>query len=234
MPLVPLLALAGCATPPAPHGVVPATVPQAEELVQTTIDRLTVLSMQANLQSLYRIMEKLYRRNPSQWRKGGADSADAAARQVQAAIEARAPWPALQGRRDIDALSLALSPDFAGDRVAAVVYAAADMLVTAYGGRTRFTILDRIEPQYVYNGARNIEILVWMLAQRRDAAGRPLLLADEISGRGRNLSFEREFGKIIGRLDLLAVFATERYRRAVINYVHSVMAIELLQFLPVR
>lgn len=226
--------LAGCAAPPMPYGPVPATEPSPEELVQTTIDRLTTLEMTANFDSLYRVMDKLYRRNPTQWKKGGAASGEDAARQVRQAIEQRTPWPTLQGKRDIDALAVALAPDFQGDRVAAVIAATADMLITAHGGRTTFYVTDQIEPQYVYNGARNIEVLVWMLANRRDAAGRPLLLADEISERGRNLSFEREFGKIIGRLDLLAVFATERYRRAVINYVHSVLAIEVLQFLPVR
>jgi hypothetical protein len=60
------------------------------------------------------------------------------------------------------------------------------------------------------------------------------LLADEITGPERNLSFEREFGKIIGRLDLLAEVATEKYRRAVISYVQNFVGGTFLQFLPVR
>ncbi len=69
----------------------------------------------------------------------------------------------------------------------------------------------------------------------RAAAGQPLLLlADEISGTQRNLSFEREFGKVIGRLDLLAEVVTEKYRRAVISYVQNLAGGTFLQFLPVR
>jgi len=64
--------------------------------------------------------------------------------------------------------------------------------------------------------------------------GQPLLLANEIGPDTRNLSFEREFGKIIGRLDLLATYTTERYRRAAIGYAQGLVAAPLLAFLPVR
>ena len=235
--LLSLSLLAGCSGPapiPTPHGPAPATDPAAAELAQTSIERLATLTMRANLDSLYAIMRKLYRRNPAEWKKGGFASASAAALQVRDAVEQQRDWPPLHGERDIRGLALALSPAFTGDRVAALTYAAADMLITANGGRIRFYLPDRIEPQYLYNGARNIEIMVWMLAHRRDPKGHLLLLADEISEQGRNLSFEREYGKIIGRLDLLSLVAGERYRRAAISYVHGLFAVEFLQFLPVR
>ena len=47
-------------------------------------------------------------------------------------------------------------------------------------------------------------------------------------------SFEREMGKIIGRLDLIASYTTERYRRAVIGYGQGLLAGPFMQFLPVR
>ena len=72
------------------------------------------------------------------------------------------------------------------------------------------------------------------MGSRRDATGKVLLLSDDISESGRNLSFEREFGKIVGRLDLLAEFVTEKYRRVGINYVQNLFGGSLLQFLPVR
>mgnify|MGYP000405552350 CR=1 FL=1 len=56
----------------------------------------------------------------------------------------------------------------------------------------------------------------------------------EINASQRNLSFEREFGKIIARLDLLAAFTTEKYRRAAISYVQGIVGGTFLQFLPVR
>ena len=204
------------------------------EVVQSDVNRMATLGMRDNLDSLLRIADKLYKRNPAEWRKTGVTSRDAALEKLRVTIERPAPWPELQGKRDIAALSLALSQDFSGDRVAAFVHASADMLVTAHGGKTTLYLIDSLDAQYIYNAARNIEIAVWLLSTRRNAAGQTLLLADEISGLERNLSFEREFGKIIGRLDLLAEVVTEKYRRAVISYVQNLAGGTFLQFLPVR
>ena len=60
------------------------------------------------------------------------------------------------------------------------------------------------------------------------------MLSNEITADSRNLSFEREFGKIIGRLDLLASTMTERYRPAAISYVQGLALGPVLAFLPVR
>ncbi|MDB5884951.1 MAG: putative lipoprotein [Polaromonas sp.] len=230
-----LLALAGCAGPaPTTRGETQAAPVRPTELAQSDVNRMATLGMRDNIDSLLRIADKLYRRNPAEWRKAGTPSREEALAQLRNALADAAPWPALQGRRDIAALSLALSLDFTGDRVAAFVFASADMLVTAHGGKTSLYLIDSLDAQYVYNAARNIEIAVWLLSSRRNAAGQPLLLADEISGPERNLSFEREFGKIIGRLDLLAEIVTEKYRRAVISYVQNLLGGTFLQFLPVR
>lgn len=205
----------------------------SSELAQSDINRMATLGMRDNIDSLLRLADKLYRRNPAEWRKVGS-SREAVLEKLRATIAAQTPWPELQGRRDIAALSVALGPDFKGDRVAAFIYASADMLITAHGGKTSFYLTDQLDAQYIYNAARNIEIAVWMLSNRRNAAGQPLLLADEITERERNLSFEREFGKVIGRLDLLAVVLTEKTRRAVITYVQNLLGGTFLQFLPVR
>ena len=229
-----LLLLSGCATTPAPKGEVVAAPVTPAELGQSDVNRMATLGMRANLDGLLSLADKLYRRNPREWRKGGAASRDEALARLRTVVEQREPWPSLQGRRDVAALALALSPEFVGDRVAAFVAATADMLIVAHGGKTEFYLIDGLDAQSLHNAARNVEIAVWMLAQRRDAVGQPLLLADEIGPQGRNLSFEREFGKIVARLDLLAAVSAEKYRRAVVSYVQNLLGGSLLQFLPVR
>ena len=225
--------LAACSTPPAPRGQAQSAPITTAELAQSDTNRMATLGMRENLASLTLLADKLYRRNPSEWRKA-SPSREAALAKLKAAIDSNTAWPDLQGKRDIVALSLALSPDFKGDRVAAFIYASADMLVTAHGNKTTFYLTDALDAQYVYNAARNIEIAVWLLASRKNAQGLPLLLSDEINERERNLSFEREFGKVIGRLDLLAAMLTEKYRRAVMTYVQNLLGGTFLQFLPVR
>jgi len=228
--------LAGCSgmsAAPTTHGEVKGAQASGREMGQSDTDRAATLAMRDNLDSLYLLMDKLYRRNPAEWKKTAA-SREESERRVRDAIEQRLPWPALQGKRDIKALSLSLSPEFSDDRVAAFIYASADMIITAHGGKTEFFLTDALDAQYIYNAARNVEIAVWLLASRRNARGETLLLADGIAESGRNLSFEREFGKIVGRLDLLAELVTEKYRRAGINYVQNILGASFLQFLPVR
>src|SRR3990167_7869854 len=206
--------LAGCAAnAPTPRGEVKGAATTPAELAQSDMNRVATLA---------------------EWRKASAPSREHAAEQVRTAILQRQPWAPLQGRRDIAAMGFAFAPEFTGDRVAAFIHATADMIITAHGGKIEFFLLDGMDAQHLYNAARNVESAVWLLAQRRNAQGQPLLLADEIGPQGRNLSFEREFGKIIARLDLLAALTTEKYRRAAISYVQGIVGGTFLQFLPVR
>ncbi|KFE50571.1 hypothetical protein [Pseudomonas syringae] len=202
-----------------------------DEFFQTSVDRMATLGMHDNLQSLYLLMNKLYLRNPSQWRQSGYTDAVSAARAIREAIEQRQSLPALGNRRDLVALSYSLSPEFRGDRVGAFIYAIGSMLITAHGGRTAFYVTDSINPQFVSNAARNIEKATWLLGQRQDADGSLLLFSNEISEQTSNLSFAVEFGKIVARLDLLAQILDERYRRIGLNYAQSLL---LMNFLPVQ
>ncbi|MDN7143464.1 hypothetical protein KC131_22695 [Pseudomonas sp. JQ170] len=202
-----------------------------QELFQTSVDRMATLAMRDNLRSLYLLMNKLYLRNPNQWRQSGFVDATTAERQIRQAIEQRQTLPQLGERRDLAALSYALSPEFRGDRVGAFIYAIGSMLVTAHGGRSEFFMTDTINPQFVSNAARNIEKATWMLSQRQDENGVLLLFSNEMTEEGSNLSFAVEFGKIVARLDLLAQMLDERYRRIGLNYAQSLL---LMNFLPVQ
>jgi hypothetical protein len=187
--------------------------------------------MHDNLESLYLLMNKLYLRNPDEWRKSGFIDARTSERNVKNAIEQQTPLAQLGNRRDLAALSYALSPEFLGDRVGAFIYAIGSMLVTAHGGRVEFFMTDQINPKFVNNAARNIEKATWLLSQRQNANGKLMLFSNEISEEGSNLSFATEFGKIVARLDLLSQMLDERYRRIGLNYAQSLL---FLNFLPVQ
>ena len=218
--------------PASPGGKGPRTeAMSADQLGQTDFNRTVTVAMRDNLDSLSNLLDKLYRRNPKEWRKGGATDIEAAKRRVEQAIEEGRPPAGLGGLRDIEVLAVSLDPAYPGDRVAAFVYGMADTIVTAHGGKTRFYASDVLDGQYVYNAARNIEAAAWMLATRRDLAGQPLLLANEMSEKAVNLSFEREFGALVGRLDLIANLLGENTRRVGINYAQGLM---FFSFLPVR
>jgi hypothetical protein len=202
-----------------------------QEFLQTSVDRMATLAMRDNLDSLYLLMSKLYLRNPQELKKSGFLDARTAEKQVRMAIEQQQPLPTLGGKKDLAALSFAMSPEFLGDRVGAFIYAIGSMLVTAHGNRVEFYMTDAINPTFVNNAARNIEKATWILSQRQNKQGEPLLFSNEISEEGSNLSFAVEFGKIVARLDLLTQMLDERYRRIGLNYAQSLL---FLNFLPVQ
>ncbi|MEJ8866243.1 hypothetical protein [Pseudomonas jessenii] len=202
-----------------------------QEFLQTSVDRMATLTMRDNLNSLYLLMSKLYLRNPDELKKSGFLDARTAGKQVRMAIELQQPLPTLGGKKDLAALRFAMSPEFLGDRVGAFIYAIGSMLVTAHGNRLEFYMTDTINPVFVSNAARNIEIATWILSQRQNKEGQPMLFSNEISEEGSNLSFAVEFGKIVARLDLLTRMLDERYRRIGVNYAQSLL---FLNFLPVQ
>lgn len=140
-----LLWLAGCySTAPTTHGEVQGASASGREMAQSDTNRIATTGMQANLDSLYLLMDKLYRRNPTECKKTGDDHEECI-KKVKEAILARKDWPGLQGRRDIKALSVVLKPEFEGDRVAAFIYATADMIIAAHGGKTEFFLVDSLD-----------------------------------------------------------------------------------------
>ncbi|MDR0576588.1 MAG: hypothetical protein LBI87_03410 [Candidatus Accumulibacter sp.] len=230
--LIAAVALAACSSAPVERDVRGQSF-EARQLAQSDANRFANLTMRDNLDGLEILLEKLYRRNPAMWKKRPAPNLEAARGQVMAAIRENAPLPELGGLKGAAAVRRALAPEFTGDRAGAYIYGLGTMLAETWGGRLELSLIDGLDAQRVANAAHNVMVAAWLLTDRKDAAGRPLLLSNEISAEARNLSFEREHGKIIGRLDTLAAVIDEKYRRGIIGYLQGLVAGSLLQFLPV-
>jgi hypothetical protein len=137
----------------------------------------------------------------------------------------------LRGARGTAAIQLALSEEYQGDRVLAYVVGLASMIQTAFQDKTEFFLLDDLDPQGLYNAARNVEIAVWKLSNARNAHGRLLLLSNEGAGAVINLSFEREFGKVIASLDILSKIAADKTNRTVVKIIQTITT---AVFLPIK
>ena len=96
------LLLAACSSAPTDKGEVHGESFRSGELVQSDSNRMATLAMKENLESLYLLMDKLYRRNPGEWKKAAA-SREEAMSNVRIAVTGRQPWEALQGKRDVAA-----------------------------------------------------------------------------------------------------------------------------------
>jgi len=202
-----------------------------KQIGKSDVDRVADRHRREVFASVRLLAEKLYRRNPREWKKGGHASVE---RALDRLLDPRTGWrlPEAAGRSGTDAILLALRSDFEGDRVAVYIAGMGGMLNAAFDEKTEFYMLDELDPQKLYNSARNLEIAAWKLANARDAAGQPLLLSNEMAQAGQpaNLSFEREFGKMIGNLDLLAGLVADKGQRTIARVVQSIAT---AVFLPV-
>lgn len=216
--LLAALPLAGCLRGPS-------------QLAKSDIDRIADLHRKETQAGLLRIAEKLYRRNPREWKKGGHASLEAAL-----AWLATLPPPAPGTPRGTVLVLAGLRQEYAGDRVAAFAGGLMQMTHDAFDGKTEFFLLDELDAQKLYNAARNLEIAAWKLANARRSqpegdlpAGTPLLFSNEMAP-VPNLSFEREFGKLIGGLDLLAQIVADKTNRVVAKVVQNLAT---AAFLPI-
>ena len=187
---------------------------RATELLKSDVDSAAELHLQESLASTRLLMEKLYRRNPRELKKGGFLTIEAAvARGFDPKYGFR--MPELKGAHGTEAIQLALRPEYAGDRVFAFSVGLAGMVVLAYGDKTEIYLTDTLDAQRLYNAARNVEIAAWKLANARDAQGQLLVLSNEAAADAQNLSFEREIGKLIAYQDVMARVTAQRTNRII-------------------
>jgi hypothetical protein len=228
------LLLGACATPTAPplngkQVPVQEDSLSLEQLAKGDLDRLADVQMRENTASLRLLMVKLYKRNPRELRKSTSSTLD---EMVDWVFEGGHGWKIkrIDEKQGIDAIQMAFSAEYRGDRVLALIVGLQTMLIKAHGGKTAFYLTDDIDPQSVYNVARNMEITAWKLSNARDDKGQLLLLTNELNESERNLSFEREFGKIIGRLDLFAITLAEKSHRMISRVAQNLATAFFLPF----
>ena len=197
-------------------------------LAKGDLDNVAEIVQAELLASLKALAEKLYRRNPAEWRKTGLASVEAALDRLAGPLKRweTAPERARDWRADF---ADTWRGDFAGDRVGSLMRGLLAMQMTAFGHRTEFYLWHELDAQKLYNAARNLEAVAWALANRRDARGAPVLLSNAVEGDGAaNLSFEREFGKLIALNDALARIVEDQTNRTIRAGVVNVAGFVLL------
>lgn len=215
-----LLSQASCSTIPESGSTTRKSVPQQQDrstinqLGKGDFDRMADVELRENMETLRLLMLKLYKRNPQELKKSTSDSAEKMAAWVfDGGVQHQYQFPEIQNLQSTDAIFLTFKPEFSGDRVLSFIVGLQTMLLRAHNDKTDFYLTDSIDPQRVYNVARNIEIAVWKLSNARKPDGSLYLLTNEMNDAEKNLSFEREFGKMIGRTDLYAIALAEKSQR---------------------
>ena len=200
------------------------------QFAKTDFDRMADLEIRENMESLKILALKFYKRNPSQLKKSTQDNAEKMVNWIFHG-DHNNEFDQLQNKKDIECLNLVFDESFNGDRVLALMIGLKTMLLESHGNKTDFYLFDKLDPQNIYNVARNIEVVVWKLSTKKMENGEPFLISNSISGNEQNLSFEREFGKIIGRSDYFAYTLSEKTERTITRAVQSVSTRLFLPFI---
>ncbi len=219
-PLAVLLSACTSVPPSSSAGPKPGPPLEAGAFLKSEVDQIAEIHLEETLSHLRVLAEKLYRRNPREWRKAGHSSLENAVARLFASADS-ALFPELGGRRGVDCIYLTFREDYGGDRVLAFVWGLKTMTLQAYNDKRAFYFYDDLDPQKLYLAARNYEIAAWMLATKRDAQGQLFLLSNAINDQVRNLSFEREFGKLIAEHDVMARIVAGRSNRTIVRVVQS-------------
>ena len=214
--LLPCL-LVGCATKVGRDGR-QETVVDVRYLAKSEVDRIADTSRSEVIDGLMLIADKLYRRNPREWKKSGLASREEALERLR---KRQAPAD-LTGLREGQAAAQAFTEAYTGDRVAALMFGLLTMVDAAYDHKDEFFLLDSLNEQKLFNCARNMDIAIWKLGHDRNAAGELFLLSNELDPANRNLSYEREFGRLMGLLEFFARIVADRNGRTLSRGVHAV------------
>jgi len=201
------------------------------QLGKSDFDRMADVEMRENAESLRLLMLKLYKRNPQELKKSTSDPAEKMVTWVfDGEPQHHYQFKELNNLLGTEAIFLSFKPEFSGDRVLAFIVGLQTMLLKAHNDKTDFYFTDTLDPQRIYNVARNLEIAAWKLSNARKPDGSLYLLTNEMNDTEKNLSFEREFGKMIGRTDLYAVALAEKSQRLISRIMQNLATAMFLPF----
>ena len=198
-------------------------------LAKTDVDITSEMAQHEAMKSLRLLTEKLYRRNPQEYHKAGMESVEAATARL---FDELPKWPDshLAKLNWEENFKLTFLDGYSGDRVYAFMSALTSMVMASYNHKSQFYLIDDLSAQKLYNSARNIEVAVWKLSNAKLPFGAKYLVSNTLEGDAPNLSFEREFGKMIGNLDLLSVLIADKGNRIIARVVQNLAT---AVFLPV-
>ena len=201
------------------------------QLGKLDFDRMADYEIRENFESLKLLMIKLYKRNPIQLKKTTSDNAEQAANYFFSNPNHKWNFETIGNKQGFEAIYQSFDENFKGDRVLSLITGLYTMTIEAHGGKTEFYITDSIEPQNLYNLARNYEIVVWMLSTKKNSEDKLYLLSNEMNNDVSNLSFEREFGKMIGRTDYFAYTLSEKTERVITRFIQGAVGTVLIPFI---
>lgn len=185
------------------------------EIAKSDIDNVLEIHIRKSRKLLRELMIKLYKRNPRELKKSELKLPE---EHIVRLFDLEHTWdfPELEGKYDVDLIRLTFYEEYQGDRVFAFIAGLMSMIMKSYNYKSEFYIFDSVDPQKLYNSARNIEIAVWKLGHDVDSNGEQFLYSNSLPNEEvTNLSYERLFGKLIATQDNIASIISGKKNRTI-------------------
>ncbi len=185
-----------------------------KKLGKSDIDLVTDMHINRLQEHIQELIVQLYERNPEELRKT-----------PQMTIEKRLVQ-ILQHSTDIAyketnyfnsvaAINLASDKDYEGDRVFSLFLGIGSMIRFSYNNQKEVFILDKLDPQKLYDSARNLEKIIWRL---RNEHGKALLELGPAHGKN---SFEDIMTRMIAIQDMMAIIIADKSNRIINRVVYG-------------
>ena len=185
-----------------------------DSFAKTDIDMMADTSLREMNRLIDDLLVKLYKRNPHELDKASRMSIGQRQNQIFD-TPGRLVFKELNNKQGTDAMALAFHPDYAGDRVFALMVGLVGMVRSAYNWQDEQFMFDSLDAQKLFNSARNIEVMAWRLSNSKGTKGELLLLSNSLPGEDENLSYERLFGKMIAIQDMMSFVIADKWERGI-------------------
>ena len=193
---------------------------QIRNLGKSDVDLVSdihILTLRDHLQEL---ALKLYEKNPGELGKVPGISLEARLAQILD-HPTGILYRELDYRHSVSAVNLAFDHGYRGDRVFALLLGISSMLKLSYNDLDELFLFDKLDPQKLYNSARNLEKIAWRL-RAETRFGKPLMELGPVQGQG---SFEDTIIRMVSIQDLMAEIIASKTQRAINKAVQSATTI---------
>ena len=194
-----------------------------KNLGKSEIDMVSDAIIASNTEYIQKLTLHLYEYNPDELRKATTPTS------IEARLTQIVEYPTSRSYAELryttttNTLRLFFDKDFKGDRVFALLIGIHSMLRFSYNNQTEFFMFDELDPQILYNSARNLEtILAWLYLDTKQEES--LLRFTTVTPEN---SFHNTMVKIIANQDLMAKIISQRTHRTVNRIVHGTAGIML-------
>ncbi|CZF80524.1 hypothetical protein [Grimontia marina] len=204
---------------------------ELKNLAKSDMDLITDIHIVEIRHAIRDLALKLYKRNPRELAKAPEMTVSDRLDSFMTVQRPEGGYTELGGLDGVEALYLAFSEEFEGDRVFALMVGITGMISASYNNQLEFYLLDDIDQQKLYNSARNLETVAWMLNTRKDTNDELMLLSNGIALDGTpNYSYERVLAKMIVIQDMMAKMVSDSTNRHINQVVHGVAS---MTFFPI-